>query len=111
MIKHYRENKDSLIGRIFGIYTIRSNRFPRLSVILMENLLQMQTVKDKENLLKFDLKGSTIDRLELDPQKSTLKDVNLLCLLNETTYLRKYQHLLHGSHRQDKLVLDFNESD
>ena len=72
------ENPNSLLARIFGVFTIETSRVDKVYVLLMENTLQVHQVDQLQNI--FDLKGSTIDRLVTGKTKSTdtLKDINFL---------------------------------
>ena len=76
--KHFMENPNSLLARIFGVFTIETSRVDKVYVLLMENTLQVHQVDQLRNI--FDLKGSTIDRLVTGKTKSTdtLKDINFL---------------------------------
>lgn len=89
MIHHFR-NHDSLIAKIYGIFTIKSNMFVPVDIILMESV-----VKSKEPSsfkICFDLKGSSVGRhLKLTKEQKqsfkkhlactgTLKDINLLTI-------------------------------
>ena len=94
------ENK-SMMARIYGLFTIKTNYFAPLEVMVMQNTFQSS--KKSDCILKFDLKGSTIARnvknitseaaqLQLSRAKSevdffklvqtdrTLKDVNFIKL-------------------------------
>lgn len=60
------ENK-SLLARIYGVFTIKTNYFTPLDVIIMENTSK---VTDKNNKkMTFDLKGSTQGRLTGIPEE------------------------------------------
>ena len=67
------KHQESRIVRILGLYKIKSSR---QTFIIMENLL-----KNRENALVFDLKGSLNDRYTIpsdDLSQSVLKDQNLI---------------------------------
>ena len=53
------ENK-SLLARIYGIFTFKSNIFPPLEIMIMQNTVRPTHMNT--NLMKFDLKGSSIAR-------------------------------------------------
>lgn len=76
---HFRNNRNSVIAKIFGIFTIKSVDFREVHVMLMENTVQL---RDEINLnYVFDLKGSTVDRTtQIDNMKpsTTLKDNNFI---------------------------------
>jgi 1-phosphatidylinositol-4-phosphate 5-kinase len=59
-VEHLRRNPNSLIAKIFGIFTIEKDGFGKVHVMLMENTLQYH---NKENVKYiFDLKGSKLSR-------------------------------------------------
>lgn len=60
-LKHItdRENQ-SMLARIYGIFTIKTNYFVPLNVMIMQNTYQSSARSDC--VLKFDLKGSTVAR-------------------------------------------------
>jgi 1-phosphatidylinositol-4-phosphate 5-kinase len=62
------DNK-SLLARIYGIYTIRSNRFGPIDVLVMENTAQTQSKR-----YSFDLKGSLQNRRAPFGKGKILKD-------------------------------------
>jgi 1-phosphatidylinositol-4-phosphate 5-kinase len=66
------ENK-SLLARIYGIYTIRSNRFRPIDVLVMENTAQTQSKR-----YSFDLKGSLHNRRAPFRKGKIFKDLNML---------------------------------
>ena len=51
---------ESLLARIYGIFTISSNVFASVSIILMQNTVKMTNSKNKK--ITFDLKGSQVKR-------------------------------------------------
>jgi hypothetical protein len=50
----------SLLARIYGIFTLSTGIFPPIDFIIMQNTVQLESNDSK--LLKFDLKGSKVDR-------------------------------------------------
>ena len=56
-IVHHRQYPDSLIAKIFGVFTVKRAGIAPVILCLMENTVQLK----KEEMLqyKFDLKGST----------------------------------------------------
>ena len=61
LIKHYQNtNNQSLLARIYGIFTIKTSVFAPVDVIIMENTAQLQ--KNKHSSMIFDIKGSIIGR-------------------------------------------------
>ena len=82
-----KQNPNSLIARIYGVFSVQMEDIVPVHLLLMAN--SAQTGKNIENI--FDLKGSIINR-EVKPQDirpgGTLKDVNLLNLKIENMFLR-----------------------
>ena len=60
--RYFRENKSSQLAKIFGVFTVSSQNFSKVNVVLMENTIQLQTVNPQKYV--FDLKGSHHHRLE-----------------------------------------------
>ena len=85
--KHCIDNKNSLIARIYGIFSVKMPGVEAMHVLLMENSLQVDTSEDIINI--FDLKGSMINRevKQVNGQQfkntQTLKDRNFLQLRKE----------------------------
>lgn len=81
------ENPDSLLARIYGIFTVNMEDLVPVHILLMSNAAQ--TGKHIEKV--FDLKGSIINRhVKIDSEikpSSTLKDVNLLDATKEDNLL------------------------
>jgi len=81
------KNPDSLLARIYGIFTVNMEDLTPVHILLMSNAAQ--TGKEIDNV--FDLKGSIINRVvKIDSKiqpSSTLKDVNLLNLTKENNLL------------------------
>jgi 1-phosphatidylinositol-4-phosphate 5-kinase len=81
--KHFEKNKDSLIAKIYGMYRVKISWMDGVTVLLMENTLQ---VKDSSCIERvFDLKGSTVARnVKISRDQvtgtKTLKDVNFTTL-------------------------------
>lgn len=73
-------NPNSLLARIYGIYTVKMEDIEPVNLILMGN-----TKKSNDKMIEhiFDLKGSFINR-EVKGKNlkntATLKDINLLSL-------------------------------
>ena len=56
-LEHHRRNPDSLLAKIFGVFTLKKSGMKEVYLMLMENTIQ---VKSKETLRAvFDLKGSS----------------------------------------------------
>ena len=81
LAEHYKKNKDSLIVKTFGAFTVKTDSTDEVHLVLMENTLQLKNKKGLEYI--FDLKGSLVDRKvkgKITPS-TTLKDLNLLMAL------------------------------
>ena len=59
LITHYTVNKDSLLSRIYGLFTLKSKFFDPIDVIIMGNTSYLNKKNEK---MVFDLKGSTKGR-------------------------------------------------
>lgn len=76
-VKFLRKNPDSLIARIYGVYTVQMEDIVPVHLLLMSNAAQA----GKAINYCFDLKGSIINRNVEERHITpgcTLKDVNLL---------------------------------
>jgi len=77
---HLTEHPDSVISRIYGVYTIRMQKIATVHLMLMANTLTFRNANQIERI--FDLKGSTVSRLvKMDAttkKTATLKDNNYL---------------------------------
>ena len=77
-IEHHRRYPDSLLAKIFGVFTVKKEGMEKVHLMLMENTMLF---KDK-NKIKwvFDLKGSTYGRLTKGKMtnKTVRKDVDFL---------------------------------
>ena len=60
-IEHLMINPDSLLAKIFGVFTLRKNGFVPQHIMLMENTLQLSDRANQQFV--YDLKGSTFKRL------------------------------------------------
>lgn len=78
--KHYLQNKNSQLAKIFGVFTINTEYMKEVYVMLMENTVQLHNPAKLTHM--FDLKGSLVDRLTKGVIKpsSTLKDQNFMQL-------------------------------
>jgi len=89
------ENK-SLIARIYGLYTIKTNIFGPLQLILMQNTAQ--NLYNHHPRISFDLKGSLFGRYNPLPSKENkfwkttlnskkiLKDANFIEICKEIDF-------------------------
>ena len=60
MILHFKQESRSLIAKIYGMYTISTNKFAPVDIIIMQNT--QSTINKKNELITFDLKGSLYKR-------------------------------------------------
>ena len=88
---HLQANKNSLLSKILGIFTVQAEctMDSKVHIMLMENTMRFKN----PNKLKyvFDLKGSTLDRIAKGKTENTttLKDLNFLLLKQEIKNLTK----------------------
>lgn len=80
---HLKENPESMLARIYGVYTVRSFGIQPVNIMLMAHTLK---IKDPEMVQAvFDLKGSYVNRNvpvnKYTSKHRTLKDTNLLEML------------------------------
>lgn len=75
---HFKSNPNSLIAKIYGVFTINCKTMKQVHVMLMENTAQLRDL-DRLSYI-FDLKGSTVDRKTegLTKPSTTLKDLDFL---------------------------------
>ena len=77
-VEHHRRYPDSLLAKIFGVFTVKKEGMEKVHLMLMENTMQF---KDK-NKIKFvyDLKGSTYGRITKGKMtsKTVRKDLDFL---------------------------------
>ena len=59
-IEHHRRNPNSLLAKIFGIFTIKKKGFDSQHVMLMEYTRRLRD--EEKEMFVYDLKGSTYDR-------------------------------------------------
>jgi len=82
-IDHIKKTDNrSLLARIYGVFTIKTNIFAGMEVMVMQNTVKTQSPSSSK--LTFDMKGSTINRYtqlkEMDfiNQKRVMKDLNFM---------------------------------
>ena len=89
-VNHFEiTNNKSFLMKIYGIFTIKTNLFEEINIILMQNSLQMKSQNSQQ--LTFDLKGSIIGRhTKISPKdhkfwqnnihghKRVLKEINIM---------------------------------
>lgn len=83
---HFKNNKNSLLAKIFGVFTVNTKEMHKVHIMLMENTMQLQEPNNLRFI--FDLKGSSVNRKVKGKTKpsTTLKDTNYLryCRLNKS---------------------------
>jgi hypothetical protein len=60
LMKHYEDNPNSLIAKVFGVYSIETKLYASMDFLVMQNVshnLQFDSLK-----VTFDLKGSSYNR-------------------------------------------------
>ena len=98
--RYFKTNKDSLIAKIYGIYTFERTdiKDQRTSILLMRNIA---ACPKKYVIRTYDLKGSTFDREVLknkpgtDSYKGTLKDLDFLKLEKKIFIEEKFKQIFH----------------
>lgn len=77
---HFKKNKNSLIAKVFGLFTVETNNF-KVNIMLMENTMKLNNISNLKYI--FDLKGSKVDRNVngVLKQTTTLKDENFINLV------------------------------
>ena len=84
-LDHLRKNPNSLIARIYGIFTVMMEDIAVVHLLLMGNLFEHVGTKESE----FDLKGSSVNREVFKfTMKDCLKDENLKAISKEQFFLR-----------------------
>ena len=108
-IEHIRNSKNkSMIARVYGVFSIKTNYFDDLDIMIMQNTVLLQDKNAKE--YTFDIKGSLINRktefIKGYPgeNKKVLKDVNFL-------ELSKSAPLLNLNPQESKDILAQLKSD
>ena len=82
---HVGKYQDSLLARVYGIFTIVKDDMVPVHLILMGNTMKTRQLKHV-----FDLKGSLVNREvkfkqgEIQKASTTLKDINLLDMTKST---------------------------
>ena len=60
MKNHFAEG-ESLLAKIYGLYTIKTNKFSPVDIIIMKNT--NRRINKKNQTITFDLKGSIKNRI------------------------------------------------
>jgi len=108
-MSHLMKHKDSLIARIYGIFSVKIEKLETVHLIMMHNTIQNPMWKEIKLKYLFDLKGSLINReTKVNMKKykpgSTLKDINLLSI-------RKSENLCKFSIQDRAKLIDILEKD
>ena len=77
--KHLKKNPNSLLSRIYGVYTVKMKGYEKANLILMGNTLRFDNEADVSRI--YDLKGSKFSRFVKDPRQkatTTLRDENFI---------------------------------
>ena len=79
-LEHHLRYPDSLISKIFGVFTIKRAGMAPVILCLMENTVQLKSPKMLR--YKFDLKGSTLGRITkgVVTSKTDRKDLDFIAL-------------------------------
>jgi len=112
LVEHFKatENK-SLLARIYGVYTVKSDVFESVDIIVMENTARVKSVQSPK--MVFDLKGSIKNRkvgfegedkwwLKKPGHKKVMKDRNFVEINNDLN-----RSLVNFSESQ---ICDFSEA-
>jgi 1-phosphatidylinositol-4-phosphate 5-kinase len=86
-VEHIKNNPNSLLSKILGIFTVEAERFSKVHIMLMENTVRLKDPKKLRAV--FDLKGSTVDRL-VTKRNTTLKDVNFILTKRKNPKITKF---------------------
>ena len=79
---------ESMLARIYGLFTLKTNYFAPLNLMVMQNSFQASCKSDC--VLKFDLKGSTIAR-NVQNITSEAAQIQLSHAKNELDFFRLVQ--------------------
>jgi len=78
--KHLKKCPNSLLARVYGVYTVEMTGYDKVNLILMGNTLRFQNRADISRI--YDMKGSTHNRFVKTKQttkaSTTLKDMNFV---------------------------------
>jgi hypothetical protein len=76
---------ESLLSRIYGVYTFKTNNFDPMEVIIMENTIRASRESSR---ITFDLKGSLDGRFtKLQSDASWRESMNVGKVLKDNNYL------------------------
>ena len=86
-----KTNNKSLLARIYGIFTVKTNYFDPLDIIVMQNTSLLESKSNPKMI--FDLKGSTVNRKEHLETKFWKNSLNFKKILKDNNYLEISQDL------------------
>lgn len=103
--EHFQNNKNSVLAKIYGVFTINTESSKGVHVMLMENTTQL---KDPNRLTHiFDLKGSSVNRKtkgHIEPS-TVLKDTNYLVCLEHANRIGSSSFVTFGRLEKLKLIV------
>jgi 1-phosphatidylinositol-4-phosphate 5-kinase len=104
--QHFSKHKQSLIGKIFGLFDFKfSEGLPSLKIILMENLF---TMPSDAILRKYDMKGSKHDRQVLQNYDETTAETKVSKILKDLDFTKIDKHIETIKTRQNGKSDSFN---
>jgi hypothetical protein len=81
-----KTNNKSLLARVYGVFTFKTNFFAPIHVMIMENTAK---VRSTSQVMMFDLKGSTMNRysrLKGDQERFWAKSLNQRKVLKDVNF-------------------------
>ena len=103
-IEHLEKNPNSILSRIYGLFTIKMKNVIPVQIILMQNTIK---IKKKQDILHiFDMKGSLYKRKTKKKGRTnttTLKDIDFLELNNTSNLVSLSPIDIHQLCRNVKL--------
>ena len=102
--RHICSNPDSLLARIYGIYSIEITGFDTVHMLIMSNGIQFD-INMERKLSTYDLKGSMEGRYETD-LKSIQKDKNFKEQLKDKNWME-----LNFNENEIKRIIQILDSD
>ena len=92
-----------MIARIYGIFSIKTEYFKSIDIIIMQNTSVL--FQSKSSKLTFDLKGSSVNRLKkINIEHLIRKKYKNSPILKDTNFL-----MMQGFLRKDVINLDNNK--
>lgn len=103
-LEHLTQNPNSLLARIYGLFTIKTKYFKMLHVMVMQNTFIESN--DQKNAIKFDLKGSRDGR----KAKNVLSKSNQTKVRNAKTENEFFKYFRTKKILKDIDFIQINES-